>query len=87
MWQNLNVTVLVRDQLGKQHHWEFCEQGICFRAWILTTVRLHWEVEASWQGEEMEQRGKARQARTHQHLSGPPSLCFITHTQTFGGTG
>ena len=39
MQQILNITVLVRVLPGKQHHYEFYEQGIYFRTWILTIVR------------------------------------------------
>lgn len=39
MQQILNRTVLVRVQSGKQHHYDFYEQGIYFRTWILTIVR------------------------------------------------
>lgn len=39
-----------------------------FQGLDLNNCQTNWEVEASCQEEEMEQRGKARQARTHQPL-------------------
>lgn len=79
MWQNLNITVSVRDQLGKQHY-EFCEQGIYFRAWILTIVRRT----GKWKPAVRRKRWSREERQDRLELTSPfwSSFPVLFHTHT-----